>query len=546
MPAFSIVIPTLRRADTLRHALATAAAQDFADCEIVVQSNGGDPAIERVVREVGDSRIRLFATADVVPMSQNWEIALGNVRGDYLTFIGDDDGLLPDACSIAARALAASKAEIVSWLPFLYYWPDYPEPGRRNRLLAHVDTAFRMLRFDSRHALQEAFCFRLDYSRLPMVYNSFVARSLVERVRARIGRYFAGRSPDVVSGAVNAAVSGSFIRLTRPLSVAGLSRHSTGHNTFVHARAPRDHPTFARDFGTFALDPRLAGSMNLQAMNANDFLEVQSLLLADDAGIAIDFRGLLAAMARTINDTRGAYEATLGAMRAIAAHSGIDLAGISIPDRVDTVPALAAGVTPTGARTTRHVVDGDAERLRTIQDAVQFARRLIPPIETLDPVVHDALDDRGGTAVPADGVLTFDSNGNGVPALCDGWSEPEAWGTWAVESPAVLRIAAQTPPPRRCVVELACRACLHGATDRVTVSCHGGGKRLGEWLFTDGITRKQVRVEVPVSAWTADRMLSLELAVDRLRSPAQLGVSADTRLLGVGVEWMRIIDDPAP
>lgn len=78
------------------------------------------------------------------------------------------------------------------------------------------------------------------------------------------------------------------------------------------------------------------------------------------------------------------------------------------------------------------------------------------------------------------------------------------------------------------------------------MSCHSGGKRLGEWLFTDGITRKQVRVEVPVSAWTADRMLSLELAVDRLRSPAQLGVSADTRLLGVGVEWMRITDDPAP
>src|SRR5262245_13631969 len=175
MPRFSLVIPTLRRADTLRHALATAVAQDFLDCEIVVRSNGGDAEVERVVRACADPRVRLFATTDVLPMSANWESALAHAQGDYIAFIGDDDGLFPDACTIAARAIAATRAEIVSWQPFLYYWPDYPDAGRRNRLIGNVDSAFGMARCDSRDTLRRVYRWRQDYARLPMIYNSFVA-----------------------------------------------------------------------------------------------------------------------------------------------------------------------------------------------------------------------------------------------------------------------------------------------------------------------------------------------------------------------------------
>src|SRR5262249_24944869 len=155
--------------------------------------------------------IRLCETPNVVPMSQNWEIALDNARGAYLAFIGDDDGFLPDACTIAARAIAMSGAEIVSWHPFLYYWPDYPELGRRNRLIAHADSRLHMVRCDPRALLRQVYRWRLDYSRLPMIYNSFVAHSVVDRVRARAGRYFIGLAPDVASGVGNAAVAREFV-----------------------------------------------------------------------------------------------------------------------------------------------------------------------------------------------------------------------------------------------------------------------------------------------------------------------------------------------
>jgi glycosyltransferase involved in cell wall biosynthesis len=139
MPRFSIVIPTLQRADTLRHALATAAAQTCDEVEVVIQNNGRDPETEAVLRGFDQPWIHHFASDTVVTMTDNWEAALANARGDFITFIGDDDGLFPDACRSAAGVIDRTGAEIVSWHPYCYYWPNYLFPELRNRLIATVD-----------------------------------------------------------------------------------------------------------------------------------------------------------------------------------------------------------------------------------------------------------------------------------------------------------------------------------------------------------------------------------------------------------------------
>ncbi len=54
-----------------------------------------------------------------------------------------------------------------------------------------------------------------------MIYNSFVRRSVIDRMRAVGGRYFIGLSPDVASGIANAALTDNFVRLSRPLGMAG-------------------------------------------------------------------------------------------------------------------------------------------------------------------------------------------------------------------------------------------------------------------------------------------------------------------------------------
>ncbi|MEY2505359.1 MAG: hypothetical protein QOG27_1639, partial [Verrucomicrobiota bacterium] len=60
-------------------------------------------------------------------MTENWERALQAATGEYLFFLGDDDGLLPEACTIARRILEKQPAEILSWRSAQYFWPDFFE-----------------------------------------------------------------------------------------------------------------------------------------------------------------------------------------------------------------------------------------------------------------------------------------------------------------------------------------------------------------------------------------------------------------------------------
>jgi glycosyltransferase involved in cell wall biosynthesis len=138
-PKFSVVIPTQERADTLEYALQTAVDQTFEDVEIVVHESGDDRRTSRIVRKVGDHRTRHLKTVLPVSMTENWERALASANGDYITFIGDDDGLLSDACATASKILSRIDSEIVTWHPVAYYWPQHIVTEHRNLLKAYLE-----------------------------------------------------------------------------------------------------------------------------------------------------------------------------------------------------------------------------------------------------------------------------------------------------------------------------------------------------------------------------------------------------------------------
>src|SRR5215216_1086828 len=232
MPMFSVVIPTRARAETLRHALRTVVAEAEQDLEIIVHESGDDPATASVLAEFDDHRIRSFKTVDPLWMTENWERALRRATGEYIFFLGDDDGLLPNALAIARHILSVNSVDLLSWRPAQYFWPDYFEVELRDRMSSVHGIEMKCILKDSRTALYSAYRFREYYIEMPMIYNSFVARKLIEKAYGLRGRYFVGSAPDVVSGVINLYFSRQFLRCNRPLSISGLSRHSTGRRFF--------------------------------------------------------------------------------------------------------------------------------------------------------------------------------------------------------------------------------------------------------------------------------------------------------------------------
>ena len=96
-PYFSIVMPTRNRGHLLCSALQHALNQTFGDYEIVVVDNCSSDDTPEVVRKVGGSRVRYLRTEKTLPMHANWEFALSQARGEWVTFLCDDDALFPEA-----------------------------------------------------------------------------------------------------------------------------------------------------------------------------------------------------------------------------------------------------------------------------------------------------------------------------------------------------------------------------------------------------------------------------------------------------------------
>lgn len=228
-PKLSVIVPTRERSDTLAHTLRTLTNQDYVDCEIIVSDNYSQDNTKQVVESFSDARIYYINTGKRVSMSENWEFALGHARGEFITYIGDDDGFIPGAITMAMTILEKYHMNALVWEKVEYCWPDYIDEGMRNWFsLKNKEYTLRLI--NGRKKLRQIIRFVDGYTKLPCLYNGIVRKSLIDELRMKStnGVFFNSISPDVYSGIVLSQVVGNYLSTDFPFSVNGASRHSNG------------------------------------------------------------------------------------------------------------------------------------------------------------------------------------------------------------------------------------------------------------------------------------------------------------------------------
>jgi glycosyl transferase family 2 len=228
---FTVVVPTRDRADTLLHTLKTCVMQNYDNLTILVSDCFSSDHTKDVVHSFHDHRIKYVNPGKRLSMPQHWEFALSHVTGGYLTYVGDDDGLLPDAITGISTVLAETNSKALAWLKVEYHWPDHIIPQYRN--LLRVPLRNVLTRYDSRVALRDVVRMWLPYNRTPCVYNSAVEYGLIKRIRDRTGTFFNCMTPDVYSGFALLSVLDSYLYSSRPFTLNGASGQSTGTSQFA-------------------------------------------------------------------------------------------------------------------------------------------------------------------------------------------------------------------------------------------------------------------------------------------------------------------------
>ncbi len=143
--------------------------------------------------------------------------------------------------------------------------------------------------------------------------------------------------------------------------------------------------------------------------------------------------------------------------------------------------------------------------------------------------------------------LLFKAGGAGVPYLREGWGLPELGGVWSNGKRAVvdLPIAPAQRTLTSASIQVAAFAFLpqNGSTRTVTVSAPGAAPETFTFNRQDAI-RHDYLLALPPEALKGE-FVRVTFDIKDPQTPRELGLGADDRALGAGLEAMRIIPTPA-
>jgi len=129
-PRVSFVVPTHRRPDRLREAVASVLAQTAPPHEVIVVTDVPDDATGRVVDDLDDPRVSVLTRTGPAGASASRNVGARAATGSHLAFLDDDDSLAPDYLERALGALAVPGTVAVA-TPVVDVWPHDRREVRR-------------------------------------------------------------------------------------------------------------------------------------------------------------------------------------------------------------------------------------------------------------------------------------------------------------------------------------------------------------------------------------------------------------------------------
>lgn len=224
---FSIVIPIRNSVNTLKYTLMTCLAQTYSNFEIIISDNFSEDNIKEMVNEFNCSKIKYFRTESYLPMTYNYRFALSKVKGDYVIFLGGDDGLHSYALEVLNEILSTSNENVITWKLDTYGWPDSPHLHIRDRIM--LSENYSVAKVNGLEMFKKVINFEEPYMALPMLYmKSVIKMEFLNKIKEEQVEIFNSVSPDVHSGMVLAVMCKEYLRLDFSLSFHGSGGNSIG------------------------------------------------------------------------------------------------------------------------------------------------------------------------------------------------------------------------------------------------------------------------------------------------------------------------------
>lgn len=236
----SVVVPTKDRYKYLKHLIKLIQSYNSDEWEIVVQDNTDDNTeILEFLKDLNYSGCKYFHEKGQIPMTTNADKAILHSEGEYVCFLGDDDGVCPNAIEYC-RLMKEKGYEALRSNLADYNWPDavsrsenvggqlyLPRIKKHQSLLRSIDVM--------EDVVKRGF---VDRGKLPSVYHGIVSRQTLDRVYDRCKTFFPGQAPDISGGFSVALTIDSFLYVDDIVTISGASKFHGGTTLGMNKQYP--------------------------------------------------------------------------------------------------------------------------------------------------------------------------------------------------------------------------------------------------------------------------------------------------------------------
>ena len=256
-PLLSILIPTKNREEFTVKVIHHILEINDPRLQLVIQDNSDTNNLEYLLTDcLEDSRMKYYYHAKVLSFVDNFSLGISKCDGDYVTIIGDDDGINPFIIDIAAWAHKNGIEAITPSLPLVYFWPESGvhsknDCGRLNIAeisckVSFYDPAKEVVKL-LKNGCQNYLTFNLAKA-----YHGMIKRSVLEEIKNRTGHFIGGLSPDIYLSIAASLLVEKVLIIDYPLTISGICKKSgssdsaTGKHTGALEQAPhfRGHSNY--------------------------------------------------------------------------------------------------------------------------------------------------------------------------------------------------------------------------------------------------------------------------------------------------------------
>lgn len=227
-PLLSIVVPTKNRYIYLKELIKLVKGFNEPEIELVIQDNSDDNTeILGFLEDLKFDGVKYFYDKRNIPATENADKAILNSTGEYVCFIGDDDGIMHWIVTAVEYMKRKGIDSLIANKPN-YLWPDIKSAVVD--CAGTLDIILPTSKIRQIDVLKELNIVQhkgfLTMGNLPRVYHGIIKRDALNTLYEQTGTFFPGPCPDMSNAVGLSYIVKKHIVFDFPIIISGAGYNS--------------------------------------------------------------------------------------------------------------------------------------------------------------------------------------------------------------------------------------------------------------------------------------------------------------------------------